>query len=487
MKDSLAHLYESRRYAECKAACLDWLADQPSNLSARKLLIRSLTALGHLDESLMQCDQSLLYCDTASEEAEILFFKGEIYSNSQQDELALQSFTTALQKDDTKVSTAFMLAYTTYRLNRFDESRSFCMSLLERGTSVPPALYGHTIYLLAQMDRSMVFDDLRQYLLKVSPDLPVPFFHYGVAELLDRQEEYLSAFQHYEAANALIRKDRPYPFGGDLNALKQYQAMFSGDFFSRLEPLARDSREPIPIFIVGMPRSGSSLLEQMLGEHSEITPQGEVTWLRDAFEKYRNELSNPKDPNFIVDACLDHEFRARLRDYYLTQMDDVQTSYFTDKLPGNHAYGFLIHSLFPDALVIHLKRDRIATLWSCFKTPFTVGHRYSESLVECYQYIAAVERMMAHWKSMFSDRIFTLDYETLIDEPEASLSEVFSKLNLDLEPSCLEPHKSQRIVNTASRNQVIQPLYASANKQVAPYIGYIEDRLGEGLKPEVSR
>ncbi|MBO6564900.1 MAG: sulfotransferase [Pseudomonadales bacterium] len=235
---------------------------------------------------------------------------------------------------------------------------------------------------------------------------------------------------------------------------------------------------PTPIFIVGMPRSGSSLFEQMLGLHSKIMPLGEVNWVHETYVKLQKSLGDSASVSELYELCLQRESHEKLRKTYFANLrKDISEPVVVDKLVGNIAYLHAIRAAFPDALVVFMTRDRNATIWSCFKSPFISGHRYSERIEECSAYYDSTEKLMHHWAVHYGDRLITVAYEDLVDNPEREIRRILEKAGLKFEPVCLSPESANRIVKTASRHQVAQPIYRDANRGWLPYAGFVEQEV----------
>lgn len=237
-----------------------------------------------------------------------------------------------------------------------------------------------------------------------------------------------------------------------------------------------DRNLSVPIFILGMPRTGSSLLEQMLGNHSSIEPMGELPWLPKAFEQAIGSLRPPRNQNQIREACKDSSFLTNVKTAYYNNITQTDKPYLIDKLPGNFLYTGIIHAIFPGALVIHTKREKHATVWSCYKTPFVDGQGFSHDIRDASRYYDEVEAAIASAASALNSGFTSIAYEDLVNNPEQLIQQLLEFLQLPFEAVCLEHTKAKRLVSTASRYQVTQPVFKDANSAWKPFEPMISAR-----------
>jgi tetratricopeptide (TPR) repeat protein len=283
--------------------------------------------------------------------------------------------------------------------------------------------------------------------------------HFTLGDLLDDLGEYERAFAHYRRANDLKEVDY-----GRKRRVREVDALLS--VFTP-ENMRRMPRSPLlsrrPVFIIGMPRSGTSLVEQILASHPEVYGAGE---LRDvgllAVQLGRNEERVPY-PEVLL-RVEEGELR-RLSREYLSKMRRTapKAARFTDKMWQNFEHLGLIELLFPQARVIHCRRDPIDTCLSCFQQSFgTAGPPFTYSLDHIAGYYIEYRRLMKHWDSICNMRVLEVDYETLVAEPEAQSRRLVDFIELEWDDACLKFYENPRIVRTASYAQVRQPVYQSS-------------------------
>ena len=229
-----------------------------------------------------------------------------------------------------------------------------------------------------------------------------------------------------------------------------------------------------PVFIVGMPRSGTTLVEQILASHSAVYGAGELGLMGQwcfgylkMFQQYGQALN--------IDQYL-----PQLREHYLKGLGQLtQNAVVTDKMPLNFFWLGFILSVFPDATVVHTVRDPMATCWSNFKTPFAGrSNGYACDLAHIGEFYSLYRSLMQYWEQMFPQQIYSLNYEALTENQLDETRKLLEHCQLDWQESCLEFHNNKRPVLTASEHQVRKPLYQGSSeswRRFERYIGPLSD------------
>jgi Tfp pilus assembly protein PilF len=299
-------------------------------------------------------------------------------------------------------------------------------------------------------------------------------YQFERANNLDRLDRHTEAFDAYEAANK-AKNDYigiEYDAEADKSHFGHLKEFFTKD---RLEELAllRPRNTPVritPVFIVGFPRSGTSLLEQILGSHSMIAPAGELTYIKDLAERKSSEFTSSKlaYPDLLSDPLspLQSSDVQRMRDYYLDSIEtlnitDEQTQWVTDKMPHNAVHVGLIATLFPDSPIIHIARHPLNSCLSAYFANFKSGHRYTSSLASTAQHYREVMDMLEHYRSI-GIPVLQIRYEDLVADQEGITRKVLEYIGAPWDAACLQHHKSDRVVKTASYEQVTQKIYTSS-------------------------
>jgi hypothetical protein len=265
-------------------------------------------------------------------------------------------------------------------------------------------------------------------------------FNYGLGDHYASQADYDLAFHHYNLGAQQYRSTLDYDVVQAEILVDEIISTFTKQHIADLKKLtSNDSTKPV--FIVGMMRSGSTLVEQMLCSHPDVLGLGEINTLA--------EVWNPGCPQDWADT-------------YLNTIDDGHHSKIISKQLYNYLAIGVIHVLFPNAKIIHTKRDALETLFSCFKLKFKEKAEWSYSQEELVRYYNAYERLMHHWNDVCPEAFVTVYYEDLINTFEEMSKQLVEYIGLDWNPACLDFHLNSRKVETASVNQVNKPLYKSS-------------------------
>lgn len=238
----------------------------------------------------------------------------------------------------------------------------------------------------------------------------------------------------------------------------------------RVRPLsAATQARPRPVFILGMPRSGTSLVEQILASHSRVQGGGELKlmgqWCYGFLKRYRD----------APEAMSLQGMLPELRQHYLSGIEPLGNEpVITDKMPMNFLWvGFILAAL-PEARIVHTTRDAMATCWSIYKTAFAgSSNGYSCDLGDIGEFYSLYRELMDFWRERFEPRFHELDYERLTQHQEAETRRLLDFCGLDWEPACLAFHRNPRRVKTASWAQVQRPLYRGSSEAWKPYEKYL--------------
>lgn len=280
----------------------------------------------------------------------------------------------------------------------------------------------------------------------------------GLAHYLDRTGVYDQAFECLKAAQDERARAAPFAADGYTRAIDTLIRFLDRDFFS--SAASSGNRSDRPIFIIGMPRSGTTLTEQILSSHSRVVAGGELPILLDASFRIRT-VSGDHRPYPQGLTGLKAADLAALAERYLKELDKLDPGgrRVTDKLPFNFMHVAVIDRLFPEAKIIHCRRDPLDNCLSCYFTSFADEIQFGNDLRTLGRYYADYRRLMAHWHSVLPGRIFDLSYERLIRDTRDTIGELLSHCELEWEDSCLRFYETERQVRTPSRWQVRQPIY----------------------------
>ena len=310
-------------------------------------------------------------------------------------------------------------------------------------------------------------------------------FHllFALGKAREDAQAYELAFQHYAEANALSRQGREYESDETSLHVARCKALLSQSFFAARARWG--SPRPDPIFIVGLPRSGSTLIEQILASHSQVEGTQELPDVEAMAARLGGHADRPSASAYpdILAALSAAEFNA-LGDEYLQRTRvhrKTPAPFFIDKMPNNFAHIGLIQLMLPNAKIIDARRHPMGCCFSAFKQHFAAGQAFTYSLVDLGRYYRDYVELMAHIDAVLPGRVHRVTYEHLVADPEAEVRHLLAHCGLPFEDACLRFYENDRAVRTASSEQVRQPLFTDATehwRHFQPWLGPLEQSLG---------
>ncbi len=285
--------------------------------------------------------------------------------------------------------------------------------------------------------------------------------HFTHGQILEKHKRYDEAFAAYSLGNNLRQLKELY-------SREEQDAFAEGiiehlgpEFLARSQSIGLDTTAPI--FICGMPRSGTTLVESIIAAHPAVMPGGEMRYIHD---RQRRDLRHERQSQIgpWLDRASDDILREIAEGWYKALRHAAEGHpRVTDKMPSNFAFLGLIHVCLPNARIVHVRRDPRDTAVSCFTTPFSEELWFSFDLENIGHYYLSYLRLIDHWRQVLGPgQIIEVEYERLASEPEQTARELIAALDLEWDPRCLEFHKTQRTVSTASVYQVRQPVYTGS-------------------------
>lgn len=356
------------------------------------------------------------------------------------------------------------------QLGNYRESYRLLEPLLEAGNpAAVPTFFDISRHLGRRDEAVHMLEELLEHGTLRSDSVAAIRFKLG--RHYDESGDYDRAFAHYREANALM------PASFDRRGLQRFvddSRMVYSESFVRSMPTARN-RSRLPVFIVGMPRSGTSLVEQILAAHPGVHGAGELQDISRIVQRLAAGYPAVPLPLFLRNLTrgeLDGAANEHLRKL---QALGKNASRVTDKMPGNIRYVGLILQLFPRAAIIHTTRHPLDTCLSCFFANFgTTGHDYIYDLKTVGEYYLEYHRLMQHWESVFPQQILRIPYEQLVSDQETITRRLLEFCGLTWDERCLSFHETDRTVFTLSYDQVRQPLYTRALGRREHYAQYLE-------------
>jgi tetratricopeptide (TPR) repeat protein len=356
----------------------------------------------------------------------------------------------------------------------------------KRSVEVSPEI-GSTWWYLASLHRYSASDEevvTMQSQLEsesLAPDSKIAF-HFALARAFEKRESFTAAWEQYVQGNSLKRsivKYDPVKIEVDQDRIKD---VFNANFLASVS--AQTPAAVTPIFVLGMPRSGSTLIEQILGSHSSLEGVGELPYV---LMLTSSMIANKPDNlhyTEIMQQLSSHEITALGRSYLYhasTHCAD-ETMFFTDKMPENFSHVGFIRSILPHAKIIDARREPMATCVANYRQLFAQGKTQTYDLNELGEYYLQYIDMMAHWDAVLPGEVLGVQYEEVVADLEGQVRRILDFCGLPFEQGCVEYHKSDRPVNTASSEQVREPIYTSAVEFWRNFDPYLEE-LREVLEP----
>ena len=437
----------------------------PNDTQVRSRLARALVELGRQDEAMVETRRSI---ELEPDSAEIHNDAGVVHSTIGDFDAARAHYRTALALDSGFAKAALNLAKSKRFTVEHDEDEDRIRTAASHGDADM-----HT-----QRD-----------------------LHLALGKVHDDRGEYESAFAHYERANRPFTEAATRQVDESLALMERMRAVFDADWFEA-HP-AETEADPTPVFIVGMPRSGTTLVEQCLAAHPAVHGAGELSAILRLASEAAARAGAKADPlrtgvmsmkaagrpgaESSYPECvrvLSAAQVAALGERYLDHIRALapEASRVTDKLPGNYLHLGFIATILPGAKIIHCRRDPLDNAVSLYFTDFMVGHEYSNDLRAIGRQIRSMRVLMAHWEAGLGGRLLTLDYEALVADPEPLTRTMVAHVGLEWDDACLRPHEVARTVRTASAWQVRQPVYrrsAGRAQRYEQFLSPLREALGE--------
>ena len=375
------------------------------------------------------------------------------------------------------------LAVALKSLGRLDEARAH----LRDGLRLDPAMhgaYGNIAELVNFAEEPALAEQIATISAQLAADPrrpkgasdPLIPIYFAQAKALDDLGDHAGALQHYVAGGRLKRAALAYDEPAHVRFCDQVKHLFTREFLANNAHVGGPGAAPV--FIIGMPRSGSTLVEQILASHPDVVGLGEVMFLPEAI-KHCHQLYPALPPYPDLAPMLGPEHLQAMAKAYLDKVQVAGSARVTDKLLTNYFYAGLIHMIFPQAKFIHTRRDPVATCLSAFTTHFAEPMAYTYDFGELGRHYVRYAELMAHWdQALPPGVIHHVAYEDLVADTEAAARGMLTFLGLPWHDGCLEFHKAKRQVQTASLAQVRQPVYTAALNRWRRY--------GEGLAPLIT-
>jgi tetratricopeptide (TPR) repeat protein len=312
-------------------------------------------------------------------------------------------------------------------------------------------------------------------------------FEFALGKALEDQGAFEESFAHYKSGNALRRKTVHYDAENAATFMARLKRAFTREFFAMHEGTGCPA--PDPIFVVGLPRSGSTLVEQILASHSRVEGTMElhdITVLSRSLGSWSLGDGEPAYPEVLA-ALPPERFRALGEDYLSrTQLRrKLGRALFVDKMPNNFMQIGFIHLILPNAKIIDARRQPMGCCFSNYKQHFAHGQAFSYDLESLGRYYRDYVELMAHFDAVLPGRVHRVFHENMVEDPEREIRALLAYCGLPFEEACLNFHETDRAVRTASSEQVRRPIFSEGVEQwrnYEPWLGPLKDALGAVLE-----
>ena len=315
-------------------------------------------------------------------------------------------------------------------------------------------------------------------------------FEFSLGKAYEDREDYAGSFERYAAGNGIRLRMHRYGAQENTGLIRRSKALFSPEFFAARA--GQGSAAPDPIFIVGLPRAGSTLLEQILASHSLVEGTMELpnilTIARDVALRDEDNRESEHDRHYPrAIAQLRPEELRELGERYLADTRvhrKTDAPYFIDKMPNNCLHAGLIHLILPNAKIIDARRHPLGCCFSGFKQHFARGQNFAYSLADIGSYYRDYVELMAHFDTVLPGRVHRVLYERMIEDTQTEVRRMLAYCGLPFEDSCLRFYENERAVRTASSEQVRQPIFREGMEQwrnYEPWLGPLKEALGPVL------
>ena len=311
------------------------------------------------------------------------------------------------------------------------------------------------------------------------------YFHFALAQACESEEEFDEAFFHLDKGNKIKNDQSKYSIERMDSELQAQIDICDEKFFTELGDGGNSSHDPI--FILGLPRAGSTLIEQILASHSMIDGTLELPNILSIAQSLRGDDIYGKEGNYPKSMLsLTHEQRDSLGKKYIdeTKMHRKDAPMFTDKMPNNFRHIGLIHLIMPNAKIIDARRYPLDCCFSMFKQLFAQGQEFSYGLAEAGSYYKSYVKLMDHWDRVLPNKILRVNNEDVIEDLDGEVKRMLDFLDLPFEEECISFHETDRSVRTASSEQVRQPINKKGMGRWKPYAKNLKpflESIGENL------
>ncbi|UTW44118.1 sulfotransferase [bacterium SCSIO 12696] len=487
-KRKVLSLLKSKRLEEAEERCAQWVSEDTDSLDALMLHIDILKRQGRFDLMLQQAKrayqlkpqnpgvclqtaEAYIYCgqvnsalkllqsleESANRNPELLQQVAGLYTHCAAHQQAARCHRQAVNINPKHTPYLYNLAASLIALGDMEEAEQLLTDVIRHNPRDYDA-YQNRSTLKKQNTEKNHIEELERQLQQVGSNGNGEVqLCYALAKELEDMEDYQKSFHYLQRGASRRRSLMKYQVESDLSAITTIQETFSEKLLQQAPPI---SDENGPIFILGLPRSGTTLVDRIISSHSQVQSLGEINDF--AFSLIRG-IGGSLNKQEMIKAAANIDF-SKLGDTYLNSARSYGGSEpcFIDKTPLNFLYLGLIRLALPQARVIHLRRNPMDSCYAMYKTLFRMGYPFSYHLEDLARYYSAYHQLMAHWRETLPGYFLDVDYEELVQKPEEVSRKLITHCGLEWQDSCLQFHKNKSPAATASAAQVRQPVYTSS-------------------------
>ena len=511
-------LFRKDRLGQAERLCRDFLNENPNNVTA----IRLLAEIGIKVGVYVDAERLLERCLELAPDFRLARLNyANVLAKREKLPEALAQVDRLLQEEPDKPAYLAQRAATLVRMGDFENALPCYDYLLKHFPAQPTILlsYGHALKTVGQLDKAVdayrraielrptfgdgywslanlktfQFDDADMDAMRAAIDngecSREDRFHlcFALGKALDDRKQFEEAFHFYQMGNHRKEKQEGYDAGVTESIVAQIRSVCDDKLFATQG--GQGCPAPDPIFVVGLPRSGSTLLEQILASHSQVDGTKELVQILSFVRRLggrRKKSEASRYPQVLADVTA--EQMAKLGQEYLdqTRIQRDSAPFFIDKMPNNFFHVGLISLILPKARIIDARRHPMAACFSSYTQLFARGQPFTYSLSDIGRYYCDYVAVMDHWDEVLPGKVLRVQYEDVVSDIEGQVRRMLDYCELPFEENCLNFHKTERAVRTASSEQVRQPIYSAGLEHWKNYQPYL-DELKQNVAPVLDR
>lgn len=383
---------------------------------------------------------------------------GTVYTRASLHEEGIQAYLKSISLKDNQPRVHLSLGHVYKTIGLQEESIKSYKKTIELDPQNGEAYWSLANLKTYRFTNKEVSEMLEQLKNKDLPDREKVHFQFSLGKSYEDEKKFKRSFDFYLRGNNLNRGRNTYDPKAIEAMVEREIRFFNNEFFKKRETWG--ARNNDPIFIVGLPRSGSTLIEQILASHSDVEGTMELPNMLNIARKLGNTSREGSNYPEILDSISKSE-SVELGEQYIkeTQRLRSKSPYFIDKMPNNFSHVGLINLILPNSKIIDARRNPMDTCFSCFKQLFARGQAFTYDLQEIGRYYLSYIRLMDHWQKVLPDKVYLVEYEKMISNQEEETKKLLKFCDLSFQENCLKFYENKRAVKTASSEQVRQPIY----------------------------